>query len=62
MDHQDVRNLIVGLRGGIPEKCDFCGKETPPEQMDPEEAGDWVCWECSARWRREDEAERRNAK
>lgn len=54
MDNDDVRQLIVDLRGGIPAKCDFCGKETPPDLMEPEEAGDWACSDCVARWAEED--------
>jgi hypothetical protein len=44
-----VRDVIIALRGGIPEKCDFCGKQTPPEQMHPEEAGEWACETCLKR-------------
>ena len=45
---------IAMLRGGMPPKCDFCGTDTPPEQLEPEEAGDWVCWRCLRRWAQED--------
>lgn len=85
-------HLIVGLRGGLPEKCDFCGKDYGltvhhtnqhgdhgrfwtidssqaahwQQRMEyelgfpswitqrypiPEEAGEWTCNECLARWR-----------
>lgn len=44
-----ARDLIVDLRGGVPEKCSFCLKETPAEKLHPEEAGDWICNECIAR-------------
>lgn len=46
----DSRKLIVDLRGGVPPKCDFCGRECPPEQLHPEEAGEWVCNLCLERW------------
>lgn len=46
----NARQLIEDLRGGVPSKCDFCQKPTPPEQLEPEEAGDWVCRECLERW------------
>lgn len=44
-------DLLVQLRGGMPERCDFCGQpynnlRTP----EPEEAGEWACSECVARW------------
>ncbi len=42
---------IVDLRGGIePTKCDFCDKDTPGNELEPEEAGAWVCVTCLARW------------
>lgn len=47
--------LICMLRGGVPKKCDFCdqpfveGKRYPI----PEEAGEWACSECYARWEEE---------
>ena len=47
-------NLLVDLRGGLPEKCDFCD-ETFTEQRYPvpEEAGAWSCSECEADWIKE---------
>ena len=56
MDMIDVRQFIVDLRGGIPERCDFCGKPTPPEQMEPEEAGDWVCHTCMKHWNEQEDS------
>jgi hypothetical protein len=50
-----TKHDIAALRGGFPLQCDFCGKPTPPEQLEPEEAGDWVCWHCLLRWAREDD-------
>ena len=49
-DDIDARELLIALRGGVPLKCDFCGKETEPDKLEPEEAGAWVCWECYDRW------------
>ena len=45
---------IAEFRGGVPQQCDFCGKDTPPAQLEPEEAGDWACWHCLLKWARED--------
>lgn len=45
-----TRELIEGIRGGAPTKCDFCDKETPSEHLEPEEAGAWVCHRCLRRW------------
>jgi len=46
MENDLVRKLIEDLRGGVPGKCSFCGKATPPDKLHPEEAGDWICEEC----------------
>jgi len=44
-------DFIVSLRGGLPEKCDFCGQKFTRERYPiPEEAGEWTCSECLARW------------
>ena len=49
--------LIASIRGGVPEKCDFCGQTFTDENYPtPEEAGDWACFECAERWHREDVA------
>lgn len=50
--NQAAFDLIVDLRGGLPEKCDFCGQPFVPKQRwpIPEEAGEWACNECYARW------------
>lgn len=43
--------IIAALRGGHPEKCDFCGEPfTDKRQPVPEEAGDWACTECCEQW------------
>lgn len=49
-----TKHDIAMLRGGFPGKCDFCGRDMTPEQLEPEEAGDWVCWYCLRKWARED--------
>lgn len=41
-----VRELIVGLRGEIPAKCDFCHRATHEDDLHPEEAGMWICIKC----------------
>ena len=40
------REIIEALRGEPPAVCDWCGKQCPPEEMEPEEAGMWVCQDC----------------
>jgi hypothetical protein len=48
-------DLVMSIRGGFPEKCDFCGKPyTDGRYPVPEEAGAWACSECLARWDREE--------
>jgi ribosomal protein L37AE/L43A len=54
LTNDDVRQAIIGLRGGLPPQCDFCGKDTKPENLHPEEAGCWACIECIERWNKED--------
>jgi hypothetical protein len=49
--NQAVFDFIVSIRGGLPEQCDFCGKPyTEGRYPVPEEAGEWACSECLARW------------
>jgi hypothetical protein len=44
-------DLIAELRGGYPEKCDFCGQGYTEDRYPvPEEAGEWACSECWERW------------
>jgi hypothetical protein len=44
-------DLIVSLRGGLPGQCDFCGQPFSQKRHPvPEEAGEWACTECVARW------------
>ena len=55
-------DVIAELRGGYPEKCDFCDKSYNKERRPvPEEAGEWACTECWERWEKE-ENERTNAR
>lgn len=49
----DGRDLIIDLRGGSHEKCDFCGGTFPHEEIHPEEAGQWACIHCIEKWRKE---------
>lgn len=46
----NTRDLIEGLRGGVPEACDFCRQPRASDELEPEEAGEWVCHECLRRW------------
>jgi hypothetical protein len=45
-DNIDTRQLIASLRGGIPDQCSWCGDTVSPDDLEPEEAGDWVCQRC----------------
>jgi formylmethanofuran dehydrogenase subunit E len=38
--------MIGALRGGIPPKCDWCGKPVKQEDMVPVSGGEWVCPPC----------------
>ena len=52
----EIFEMIVALRGGIPERCDFCEQPYTDERLPvPEEAGDWACTECWNRWEKQDE-------
>ena len=51
--NQAAFDLIVWLRGGLPEKCDFCDQPFNERRYPvPEEGGEWTCSECLARWER----------
>ena len=56
IDSQFMRDLLLELRGPKPAKCDFCDKETPEDDLHPEEGGQWVCITCWERWEKEDAA------
>jgi len=54
---QAAFDLIVELRGGLPDKCDFCGQPyTVARYPVPEEASAWACIECERRWMKEDQS------
>ena len=40
--------LIAALRGE-PSKCDWCGQPKTLEELIPEEAGEWICFDCDAK-------------
>lgn len=61
-DGESARDLIIGLRGGVPRKCDFCLKETPEHDLHPEEGGDWACITCMKRWRLAEEKWKRGGR
>ena len=44
-------DLVAAIRGGWPEKCDFCGRSYENGRYpEPEEAGAWSCNECQAEY------------
>lgn len=50
-------DLLVDLRGGLPDACDFCLQPFTDDRYPvPEEAGAWACSECEERWNRRPEA------
>lgn len=50
-DEASFVNFIIALRGGYPANCDFCLQPfTKDRRPIPEEAGEWACTECVARW------------
>lgn len=50
--------LIAALRGGVPERCDFCDRLYTAERYPvPEEAGLWACIECWNHWEALDAAQ-----
>lgn len=52
----NMLEMIAEMRGGIPDKCDFCEQPYTEERYPiPEEAQAWTCSECLARWEKEDE-------
>lgn len=61
-ENDEARKLIIDLRGGVSSKCDFCLKPTLPVQLEPEEAGAWVCWECLEKWKLAEKAEESRGK
>lgn len=56
-DSLNALELIIELRGGLPECCDFCRQPYTEQRYPvPEEAGQWACIECWERWEKEDAA------
>jgi len=48
-------DLLLSIRGGLPESCDFCKQPYKDGRYPvPEEAGAWACSDCEARWLKED--------
>jgi hypothetical protein len=46
---------LASLRGGLPERCDFCGEPYDNERYPvPEEAGEWACNFCLERWEKQE--------
>ncbi len=52
----NMLEMIAEIRGGIPNKCDFCHEQFTEENYPtPEEAGDWACISCVKVWLKQDE-------
>jgi hypothetical protein len=43
-----MRELVADFRGGTPDVCDWCGRACSEDELEPEEAGQWVCTQCAA--------------
>lgn len=44
-------DMLVAMRGGVPEKCDFCGQPYGADRYPvPEEGQAWACSDCLKRW------------
>ena len=52
-------NLIAEMRGGFPPRCGFCGRQVEPEDVIPEEGGEWACRRCWERWEANDHPDTR---
>jgi hypothetical protein len=51
---ENVKDMIAELRGGYPDHCDFCSEPKTPDELEPEEGGQWACTKCLVRWAEED--------
>ena len=52
----NMLEMIAEMRGGIPDKCDFCEQPYNEKRYPiPDEAQTWACSECWAKWEKEDE-------
>ena len=46
-DDFNALDFLLGVRGGLPEQCDWCGhKFIEGDAIHPEEAGEWICQTC----------------
>jgi hypothetical protein len=54
----EVKEMIADLRGGFPEKCDFCEQARTPDELVPDEGGEWSCIHCWNRWESDDVLQR----
>ena len=53
--NDSAAQLIVDLRGGIPEHCDFCKQPFTEQRYPiPEEAGEWACSQCWKTWEQQE--------
>ena len=53
--NQAALDMLIDLRGGLPNACDFCGQPFTHARVPvPEEAGAWACSECEARWAKQE--------
>lgn len=51
MNGNDVFDMIAALRGGVPDRCDFCGEAyTEDRRPTPDEGGEWACTDCWKKW------------
>lgn len=48
-ENEAVKQMIANLRGGYPDRCDFCEQLKEEHELHPEEAGMWICNECIKR-------------
>jgi hypothetical protein len=49
-----TKDDIADLRGETPTACDYCQKARHFEELEPEEAGQWICHDCLRRWLNKD--------
>lgn len=53
--------ILTAIRGGHPRRCDFCKQLYTKKRIPiPEEAGEWACNQCYAKW--DDEHAKRNVR
>ena len=49
-----TKQFIAELRGETPAQCTFCHRVCDVDELEPEEAGAWVCHRCLRRWLKND--------